>query len=219
MTRAAPERLELLLHELKSPIAALAAISDALADDGRAATPAREIVRLALVACRSVTRIVHDAAVGPLRRTDVDVSVVVRDAVAAATFEGRRVRASVADDLPRIWADEVRLRQALDNLVHNALVHSGSDEDVVVSACRDGDSVLVSVADKGRGIAPEEQDRIFERGARLEGSEHGSGLGLPLARSIVRAHGGSLRVDSAPEAGATFTIVLPSASPRPADGG
>lgn len=218
-TAADTERLELLVHELRSPVAALAAISDALTDDSYDQAYVRELAALALAACRSATRIVEDSAVGPLQRADVEVGALVRGAVAAAALEGGSVRARVEDRLPPIWADEVRLRQALDNVVRNALVHSGSDEEVVVSAFRDGDSVIVSVADKGRGIAHVEHERIFERGARLDESKRGSGLGLPVARSIVRAHGGTLSIDSAPGSGATFTIALPATGVGATDAG
>jgi signal transduction histidine kinase len=209
-TSADPERLELLVHELRSPVAALLAISEALTGDSHDAASIRELTSLALAACRSATRIVEDSAVGPLQCAEVDAGALVRGAAAAAALDGGRVRSSVQDDLPRLWADEVRLRQALDNLVRNALVHSGSDE-VVVSAYRDGDSVVFSVADKGRGIAHAEQKRIFERGARMAKSNPGSGLGLSLTRAIARAHGGTLCVDSAPSSGATFRIGLPLA--------
>ena len=206
---ADPESLELLVHELRSPVAALAAISEALTDSARKAASIPDLTRLALASCRSVTRIVEDSAAGSFQCSEVDVGGLVHGAVSAAALEGGAVRAKVDDDLPRISADEVRVRQALDNLVRNALVHSGSSEEVVVSAYRTGDSVVVSVADKGRGIAEAEQEQIFARGGRVDGSVRGSGLGLPLARSIVRAHGGTLEVDSAPSAGSTFTFALP----------
>jgi signal transduction histidine kinase len=207
----AEERLALLVHELRSPVAALSAISDALADEREDGDSLRELVRLALVACRSAARIVADAALGPLELGEVDVEEVVHDAVAAAVLEGGEVRATIDGGLPRVSADEVRLRQALDNLVRNALMHSGSSGEVVVSARRDGDSICISVADRGRGISPDDQARIFEPGARLDPSAEGAGLGLAVSRAIARAHGGTLTVESTPGAGAVFTIVLPSA--------
>jgi len=201
--------LELLVHEVRSPVAALAAISEALRDEGLEPNSTRELVRLAVAACRSVTRIVEDAASGPLRLSDVDVGALVRDIVAAAALEGGKVRAQVEEGLPRVRADEVRLRQALDNLVRNALVHSGSEDEAGVRVHRDRASLLLSVSDAGRGIAQSEHERILESGSRLDASQPGTGLGLALVLSIAREHGGTLTVESAPSAGATFTIVLP----------
>jgi len=119
------------------------------------------------------------------------------------------VRASVAAKLPRIEADPLRLRQALDNLVANAVTHSPPGGEVVVSARVDEGAIVLSVADKGGGIPVEEQERIFEPGVRLDVGRPGSGLGLAVARAIAEAHGGKLTVESAPGEGATFTLVLP----------
>ena len=206
---ADPEQLALLVHELRSPVAALAAISRVLADEGSETGTLPDLVRLALTACRSVTHIADEAAVGSLERRDVAVPALVCDAVAAVVLEGAHVRASLEEGLPVIRADDVRLRQALDNLVRNAVLHSGSSEDVVVSARRDGSLLLISVADSGVGIPEAEHARIFEQGTRLDASHEGTGTGLAIARSIVQAHGGTLTVDSAPGSGATFTIALP----------
>jgi two-component system sensor histidine kinase BaeS len=206
------ERLALLVHEVRSPVAALAAIAEAAREDGVDDGSLRELVGLALGATRSVGRIVGDAALGPIRVERVDLERLLHDAVTAAVLAGGRARLSAAHEL-QIDADPIRLRQAIDNLLRNAFVHSGSREDVVVSAERRDRSVLISVSDSGRGIAPEDHERIFERGERLVGAVHGSGLGLDVVREIVTAHGGTVTVDSKLGRGATFTIVLPL--PRP----
>ena len=102
-------------------------------------------------------------------------------------------------------------RQALDNLVANALVHSGAHSGISVHAMA-GETgvVLLSVSDTGIGIAESEQARILEAGVRLDPDRPGSGLGLALVRAIAEAHGGRLSVASTPGAGATFTISLPT---------
>jgi two-component system sensor histidine kinase BaeS len=106
-------------------------------------------------------------------------------------------------------ADPLRVRQALDNLVSNALLHGSREHDVVVSVRSQGTHVLLAVADAGEGIAPEDQSRIFETGVRLDGGKAGAGLGLAITRAIAEAHGGTLTVESAPGRGSTFTIALP----------
>jgi two-component system sensor histidine kinase BaeS len=202
------ERLALLVHEVRSPAAALAAIAQAVRGEGLDPVSVRELAGLAVRAARSVERIVGDAALGSLRVEGVDLDRLLKDVVTAAALEGGPVRLSAAPDL-EIDADPIRLRQAIDNLVSNALVHSGSREVIVVRAERGDGTILISVSDSGRGIAPENHERIFERGERLDGPVAGSGLGLDVVREIVAAHGGSVTIDSEVGQGATFTVTLP----------
>lgn len=205
------ERLAVLVHELRSPVAALSAIARTLSDRSAQATERDELVRLALGACRGLERIGLDVVATSVRREALDPGALVRDVVATARIRGVEVVAEVEGSLPSVWGDPVRLRQALDNLVANALVHSGTDAAVAVSAATGDDGVvLLSVADSGVGIPEHEQERIFDTGTRLDPNRPGSGLGLALVRAIAEAHGGRLSVVSAPGAGATFTIALPA---------
>jgi len=210
-TRQDRDRLVLLVHEVRSPVAALSAIADALSGGDLDEGTRRELAGLALDACRGIERVVADAAVGSVRLEEVDVGRLVRDSVSAATLGGAAVRPVVSRGLPRIHADPVRLRQALDNLVANAVTHSPPGSDVLVSARADHGEILLSVSDEGGGIPFEEQERIFDAGVRLDAARPGSGLGLAVARTIAEAHGGTLHVESTPGEGATFTIALPAA--------
>lgn len=114
-----------------------------------------------------------------------------------------------------LWldADPVRMRQALGNLVSNALRHTPPDGTVTLAARRDGDDVLLEVADTGSGIAPEDLPHVFDRFWRAEKSRSrrtgGSGLGLPIVRHLVAAHGGTVDVASEPGKGSVFTLRLP----------
>lgn len=206
------ERLAVLAHEVRSPVAALSAIAATFSEAGADEGVRRELERLAVAACRAVERIVVDAAVASVRLERLEVDQVIRQVVAAAALSGARVEPRIADDLPSIEGDPQRLRQALDNLVVNALRHAGSVR-VVVSADSSDSAVLLSVSDAGVGIPLAEQNRIFEKGVRLSEAADGSGLGLAIARAIAEAHGGTLTVISAPGQGSTFTISLP----RPED--
>ena len=203
------QRLAVLVHEVRSPVAALSAIAEAIADKSLDGSERLELARLVISACRGIERVVLDAAIASVRLERVDVGALVRQVAAAASLVGMRVEPSVAADLPRITADPLRLRQALDNLVANALTHAGSDEEVSVTATSNGTYVLLSVSDSGSGVPLMEQERIFEAGVRLNPNRAGSGLGLAIARAIAEAHGGHLTVTSTPRVGATFTIALP----------
>jgi two-component system sensor histidine kinase BaeS len=117
-------------------------------------------------------------------------------------------------------ADPVRMRQALGNLVSNAIRHTPADGTVTLAARRDGDDVVLTVTDTGQGIAPEDLPHVFERFWRAEKSRSrrtgGSGLGLPIVRHLVAAHDGTAEVRSEPGKGAEFTLRLPAAQ-APAD--
>ena len=115
-----------------------------------------------------------------------------------------------------VIGDADRLGLALDALVENAVKHTGIDGEVRLGARREGDMVVLAVADSGTGMPPDKLDAIFERFARLDQGRSrdrgGVGLGLAIARAIVAAHGGSVRVRSALGAGSVFELRLPAAA-------
>ena len=126
--------------------------------------------------------------------------------------QGIAVHVAIADQADQVTADPDRIEQAVENLFANALRHTPSGGAIELSAWADGDSIVLSVADSGAGIAPEHVPYVFDRfykadAARAKSSE-GSGLGLSITKAIVQRHGGSIAVASVPGHTA-FTIVLP----------
>jgi signal transduction histidine kinase len=208
------DRLSVLVHEVRSPVAALAAIAETAAESAAGDSARADLARLAVAACRAIERVVMDVAVASVRLEPVDLGVLAEDAVAAYLLRGSEVTVERDDDGLVVDGDPVRLRQAFDNLVTNALAYGGG-ETVTVRATRSGDVVRVAISDAGPGIPAGEQARIFEPGVRLGRGSPGSGIGLALIRAIVDAHGGSVSVESSPGAGATFTIALPTRSLQP----
>lgn len=202
------QRLELLVHEVRSPVAALAALAEAWRDERLGHEERRSLARLAIAACRGIERVVTDAAVASVHLEAVTPGELVADAAAAASLDGALVEAEIESGLPGIRADPVRLRQALDNLLANALTHGSSGEPVVVGARAKDGELLLFVRDAGPGIPREEQARVFDPGVRLNAARPGSGLGLAVVRAIAQAHGADLRLDSAPGRGATFTLAF-----------
>lgn len=129
----------------------------------------------------------------------------------AALEKGLRWKADVPQDLPVVEMDAERMAQAVGNLLSNAIKHTRPGDEVTVSARRNGTQVQITVADSGPGIAPEEQDRIFEPFYRGQQGRfpQGLGLGLTIARDLVHAHEGRLDLESTPGAGSAFIISLP----------
>ncbi|MEK9968022.1 MAG: ATP-binding protein [Ferrovibrio sp.] len=137
----------------------------------------------------------------------------------SASHYGRTVEAvsvSVPDDLPPLHADARLVRQILINLIGNALKFSPSGVPVEAEVRLDAASneILIRVTDRGIGIAPEDQERIFEAfeqaDTQLSRKYGGAGLGLSLVRAFVRAHQGSIAIDSAPGRGTTITVSFPA---------
>jgi PAS domain S-box-containing protein len=151
-----------------------------------------------------------------LKLEELDLVEVARETVAHLSDEAARsgCALSLAADQPQrgIW-DRLRIEQVLTNLISNALKF-GKQSPVVVSVGGDATSARFSVQDRGVGIAQEDQLRVFRRFQRAAPTEHfgGLGLGLYIARQIVEAHGGSIRLESSPGQGTTFTVDLPRAA-------
>ncbi|WP_036326247.1 sensor histidine kinase [Microbispora sp. ATCC PTA-5024] len=128
--------------------------------------------------------------------------------------DGTGVHLSVeVEGEPSVAADPVRLRQAVGNLVSNAVRHTPPGGRVALRAREEGADLVIEVADTGVGISPEDLPLVFERFWRVEKSRSrrtgGSGLGLPIVRKLVEAHGGSVSAASVPGEGSVFTIRLP----------
>lgn len=203
------ERLAVLAHEVRSPVAALSAIAAAYptTDEARRG----RLLELARAAVASIERLLADAALASLRLERLDAGLLVAEVAETAALGGATVVAQAQEGLD-VDGDPDCLRQALVNLVANAIGHSPVAGIVTVSARREAASVVLSVADEGEGIAVADMERIFEPGVRLTPARPGSGLGLTLVRSIARAHGGEVEVESSPGQGSTFRLVLPGAS-------
>jgi two-component system OmpR family sensor kinase len=126
-------------------------------------------------------------------------------------------RAIACEPAPGLWVEGDRdaLKQVLLILVDNAATHSGPGAKIEISAAQSGGSAAVSVRDAGPGIAPDVLPHIFERFYRGEVSRSGpgAGLGLSIAKELVEAQGGAIRVESTPGRGSVFTVLLPAAAP------
>jgi len=148
-----------------------------------------------------------------LQKEATDVRELAREVVRAFTSEAssRQVALSVdaSAGLPHIVIDAVRIRQVLNNLVSNALQHTPAGGSIGIRVASTNETkILVQVHDSGMGMTQEELERAFERFHKGPDSR-GSGLGLPIARNLVLAHGGEMRAASQPGSGTTISFTLP----------
>lgn len=219
-----PERdavFELVAHEIRAPLTVISGYLEIL---GR---PLEEAVRARALAesRRAIGRIdallddLLSAAsarecLSPRERVPVSMAELAIDVV--AVFSDTRDHPFTLDiESPGdVLGDATRLRQVLANLIGNATAYTPPNARITVSVCRDGDSVITSVADEGPGIPEEAQEAICERFERLgaDASVHpGSGLGLYIVRMIVEAHGGSVHAEEGSGGhGARFVVNLPA---------
>ncbi|MFJ7337427.1 sensor histidine kinase [Streptomyces sp. NPDC101110] len=158
----------------------------------------------------------------PLRLVEADLVELVAQAADAfrAGHPGHPLTVRTGPGPVSLPMDALRVRQVVDNLLTNAAVHTPAGTEVSVEVAVTPGEAEVRVADTGPGIPPDDRARVFDRFYRVDKARSrdrgGSGLGLAVARSLVRAHGGRIEVNSAP--GATvFTVRLPRSGARPAD--
>jgi two-component system, OmpR family, sensor histidine kinase KdpD len=210
-------------HDLRTPLAVITGAATGLRDTGEA-MPAETRRELADTIAEEATRL--NRLVGELldmTRLESGALVVRREwhsipEIAGGVLErleragpGRHVAMRAAADLPLACVDEVLLGQAVNNLVENALQLTEPALPVEVTVTRAGDGISIEVLDRGPGLAPGEETRVFDKFYRGQGrrDRHGAGLGLTIARGIVEAHDGTVRASSRPGGGAVFSILLP----------
>ena len=213
-------------HELKTPLTSMG-MSVALLQEKTAdrLTPREaELLEAAREDVERLTGLVRDLL--DLSRLDAGLELVLAEApvsgLVEAAVRGVRVPASDAGinlsadfpaDLPAVRADARQVAHVLTNLLANAVRFTPRGGHIRVTARRTGGFVEIAVADDGEGVPLDVQGRIFERFVQAPGEKAsgGSGLGLAIAREVVEAHGGTIRVESAPGMGATFSFTLPAA--------
>jgi two-component system, OmpR family, sensor histidine kinase KdpD len=133
-------------------------------------------------------------------------------------LEGRHVEVELDDNLPLGHFDEVLIEQVLVNLLDNAVKYSAPGTPIVIAGKRENNGVAISVSDRGRGLAPGDEEQVFAmfyRGADARPDRRGTGLGLAICQAVVRAHGGTIRAENRPGGGTTVRFVIPHAGTPP----
>ena len=224
-TQLRDEVLGVVAHDLRNPAATI--IMQATAMKRRGPEPERrnpKAVDSILRTARRMNRLIGDLldvtlieagqlsvhqACLPTRQLIFDAVEVQRALAASGAID---VSLQLADDLPDVWGDQHRLTQVLENLISNAIKFTPVEGRITIGCASRDSEVIFWVADTGCGIAPDELPHVFDRfWQAVKGAHHGVGLGLPIARGIVEAHGGRIWVESILGRGTIIFFTVPAA--------
>lgn len=211
-------------HELRTPLTNIRGYLEAVQDG--VMKPDKDTIGSVYEETMLLSRLVNDlqdlslAESGELALyvEDEEAGDLVHQAVSAvhakAVEKEVLLATEIADNLPHINIDFMRIKQVLLNLLENALAHTPEGGSITVSASQSGDMVEFSVADTGEGIPADELDKIFDRFHRVDKSRSratgGSGLGLTISKYLVQAHQGTISVQSEPGKGSRFAFTVPT---------
>jgi signal transduction histidine kinase len=217
-------------YELRTPLTNIIGFTQLLADGGAGPLNPKQIeysgyIKSSSAALLAIINDILDLAsidAGALELRLEEVDVVESMKAAAEGVQDRLseshidLRIVATDGVGLLRADGRRVRQVLFNLLANAIGFSEAGQTVTLAAMRRGEEVVFKVSDRGRGIAPEALDRVFDRfESQTSGSRHrGPGLGLSIVRALVELHGGRVTIDSALGEGTTVTCIFPFCAAR-----
>ncbi|MDX2031537.1 MAG: CHASE2 domain-containing protein [Blastocatellia bacterium] len=225
MDRLKTETLQLVSHELRTPLTSIRGLSDVLLKFPVAEEQSREMidtihaesVRLGEMLNRYLDLTRLESGAQALQLAPVPCGRLIDDCIHNLSVPAaeRRIRlhAEVPPTIPPLQADGLLLRQAVSNLLGNAIKYSPPDTDVTIAAELQSGAVAIHVRDQGFGVPPEARDKIFQKFYRLERDASspvvGAGLGLPLVKEIAERHGGRVTLQNGPAGGSIFTLYLP----------
>jgi two-component system sensor histidine kinase KdpD len=195
-------------HELKTPLAAMtAALQQPRLNSDELQCAARRLTHT-VDNLLDATRL-ESGLLQPVREW-CDPGELVHEAVTASGFKEGDVQINVAKNLPAVSVDSGLIQQALNALLSNAMIYGTSDRPIEVTAARDDSMLVISVADRGAGLEPGEETKVFQKFYRGPRSRPGGlGLGLSIARQLVEANGGNVVAQNRHGGGAVFSIRLP----------
>jgi two-component system sensor histidine kinase KdpD len=205
-------------HDLRTPLTSIIAAGAALDSPNVTPQERRELSEAVVEEGQRLSRLVENlldvsrlkSGNAEPRREPVDLAGLLEAAREAVSADPEALRLGLDPELPPLTADAVQLERAFANLFENAIRHGGG-RPVLVRSRSSGGRLVVRVVDQGPGIPEPERARIFEPFYRREGSNHGFGLGLAIAKGFVEANGGEIAVESVPGQGSTFVVSFPLA--------
>ncbi len=211
-------------HDLRTPLTAIRAAATTLQGQPTMAVAERneliavvdeESARLDRLIGQAVemARLDSQSLHVDLRAQDVRELIELTVERMHGTLQRHRIEVRVAEDLGAVWMDRVLVERVLQHLLENAAAYSRAGEAIAVNAAMEDERLVFTVADRGPGIAREELPFIFDkyyRGKRQKGSVQGTGMGLAIARAILKVHRGGITVESEPGQGTRFTFGIPA---------
>ncbi len=217
--------LNSISHDLRTPLVSITGVLSSLKDegellDGKARdalldTACGEAERLNRFVANLLDMTRIEAGAIRLNRAECDIQDLVGCAMASVRQRAgsRAVRISLPDDLPPVPMDMVLMIQVLVNLLDNAFKYAPAENDIEISACREGRRLTLTVADHGPGVPEQDLQRVFDKFYRIPVPEGagGTGLGLSICKGIVEAHGGTIRAENRNGGGLAVTMRLPLA--------
>jgi len=223
--------LDSVTHALRTPLTSIkASVTNLLSNPNLSKEQSRELLTIINEESDRLNRLVGEAAeMAQLDAGEVELKLephAISDVVSAALRQtktalgSRQVRLHVPETLPPVRVDLARAPEILIHLLENANQYSPPGEPITITAEVNGDFVVISVADRGHGIDDPEQSLIFEkfyRGKDRRFEVQGTGMGLPIAKAIVEAHGGTLSLTSQRGHGSVFSFTLPAIRSRAAN--
>jgi len=217
--------LDSITHDFRTPLTSMkAAVTNLLGSRGTDRAQSRELLTIIDEECDRLNHLVEEAAeMARLEAGEVVLSVaavpigeIIQTALARmkSALATRVVDVRAGAELPSVRADFERIVEVLMKLIDNANLYSPKEQPITVSAEANGEFVATSVADRGPGIESFEQEMIFDKFYRGQDQRYlvrGTGMGLPIAKAIVSAHGGAIAVTSQLGHGSVFSFTLPAA--------
>ena len=215
--------LDSITHELRTPLTAIKASATALLSTEQM-SPANSLEMLTVIdeesdrlnhlIAQAVQMVQLDSHEIHMDFAPHSVAELIENArqTCASALTAHPLEVRLPQGLPQVTADPIWIERVLCNLLENAAKYSPADQPIIVSAERRTGEVAISIADRGAGIEPAEQDLIFDKFYRGQGQRYrvsGTGMGLAICRAIVEAHRGSITVTSQPGCGSVFTFTLP----------
>jgi two-component system sensor histidine kinase KdpD len=217
--------LDSITHNFRTPLTSIkASVTSLLSTRHPDAAQQRELLEIMNEECDRLNKLVEDASeMSMLEAGEIELEfqpISARELIATAlaysktSLGAREVRIQLPEDLPSVRADLPRAKEVLVHLLENANLYSEKDRPIIVGAENNGSVITFSVADHGPGIDVMEQGLIFDkfyRGKDQRAVIQGTGMGLPISKAIVEAHGGTIGVTSQLNHGSVFTFTLPAA--------
>jgi len=227
VNREKSDFVSMVSHEIRNPLGAVIAQLKLLSDEllGEINARQKETIQRASLRLNALADMTTDlldiakieSGLLVIEKEQVDMKALLNDLISfhqpGAGEKNITIKLKTAPGLPPVLASRLNMEEVFSNLITNAIKYSGEGTRVTLTAEKEKNYLLISVADEGFGMSREDQDRVFERFFRIKDAKRrmitGTGLGLSIVKNIIESHNGMIRLESEPDKGSTFHVYLP----------